>query len=240
MRCLYCGKELALLKRLTGGGEFCSDTHKRSYQEEYNRLAVSRLLQAQTRADLHTKAGKPGPVADEIESGAPKTPQVAASSEPRPGMEAPKVAAVPEPEAQPDYSPIVATYQPDAEPEILPVAEAREPELSASGMSGFLMDLPAIRDFEPNGLNVGEPLEWPQKAHIPAFPTPTASSVPALPEAGLVGYELRLEALRCEQPQIGAAIVVEAFASAGLTMNVTTKSYPLKGFGSAEAISVAI
>src|SRR5579863_4838648 len=49
MRCLYCGKELALLKRLTGGGEFCSDAHKQSYQEEYNRLALSRLLQAQKK-----------------------------------------------------------------------------------------------------------------------------------------------------------------------------------------------
>jgi hypothetical protein len=49
MRCLYCGKELALLKRLTGGGDFCSDTHKQSYQEEYNRLALSRLLQAQKK-----------------------------------------------------------------------------------------------------------------------------------------------------------------------------------------------
>ena len=49
MRCLYCGKELALLKRLTGGGEFCSEAHKQSYQEEYNRLALSRLLQAQKK-----------------------------------------------------------------------------------------------------------------------------------------------------------------------------------------------
>jgi hypothetical protein len=49
MRCLHCGKELALLKRLTGGGEFCSDSHKQSYQEEYNRLALSRLLQAQSK-----------------------------------------------------------------------------------------------------------------------------------------------------------------------------------------------
>jgi len=49
MRCLYCGKELALLKRLTGGGDFCSDAHKQSYQEEYNRLALSRLLQAQKK-----------------------------------------------------------------------------------------------------------------------------------------------------------------------------------------------
>ncbi len=49
MRCLYCGKELALLKRLRGGGDFCSDAHKQSYQEEYNRLALGRLLQAQKK-----------------------------------------------------------------------------------------------------------------------------------------------------------------------------------------------
>ena len=68
MRCLYCGKELALLKRLTGGGEFCSDAHKQSYQEEYNRLGLSRLLQARSRADESKGAQKPpaapvGPVA---------------------------------------------------------------------------------------------------------------------------------------------------------------------------------
>src|SRR5271155_2312504 len=49
MRCLYCGKELALLKRLTGGGEFCSDAHRHQYQEEYNQLALNRLLQAKPR-----------------------------------------------------------------------------------------------------------------------------------------------------------------------------------------------
>jgi hypothetical protein len=49
MRCLYCGKELALLKRLTGGAEFCSEAHKKSYQEEYNRIALTRLLQAQAK-----------------------------------------------------------------------------------------------------------------------------------------------------------------------------------------------
>ena len=48
MRCLYCGKPLPLLKKLTGGGEFCSDAHRHKYQEEYNKLALSRLLQAQT------------------------------------------------------------------------------------------------------------------------------------------------------------------------------------------------
>src|SRR5579885_3468505 len=67
MRCLYCGKELALLKRLTGGGEFCSDAHKQSYQEEYNRLALSRLLQAQAKGgeakNAQRAAGEPGKAA---------------------------------------------------------------------------------------------------------------------------------------------------------------------------------
>lgn len=61
MRCLYCGKELALLKRLTGGGEFCSEAHKQSYQEEYNRLALSRLLQAQAKTSEGKSTPKPGP-----------------------------------------------------------------------------------------------------------------------------------------------------------------------------------
>ena len=52
MRCLYCGKELALLKRWTGGGEFCSDAHRQQYQEEYNQLALNRLLQAKPKADV--------------------------------------------------------------------------------------------------------------------------------------------------------------------------------------------
>lgn len=49
MRCLYCGKQLALFKKLTGGGEFCSDAHKQGYHEEYNKLALNRLMEAQTR-----------------------------------------------------------------------------------------------------------------------------------------------------------------------------------------------
>lgn len=66
MRCLYCGNELALLKKLTGHGEFCSEAHRQKYQEQYNRLALTRLLQAQDtepeRRPLQTAArsGVPG------------------------------------------------------------------------------------------------------------------------------------------------------------------------------------
>ena len=59
MRCLHCGKQLALFKKLTGGGEFCSDAHKQSYHEEYNKLALSRLMEAQTRQEDHS-ARQPG------------------------------------------------------------------------------------------------------------------------------------------------------------------------------------
>ena len=50
MRCLYCGKELALLKRWRGGGEFCSDAHRQQYRQEYDQLALTRLLQAKPQA----------------------------------------------------------------------------------------------------------------------------------------------------------------------------------------------
>src|ERR1700744_2176179 len=64
MRCLYCGKELALLKSLRGGGDFCSDAHKQSYQEEYNRLALSRLLQAQKKGQqTNSPSAQSGPPA---------------------------------------------------------------------------------------------------------------------------------------------------------------------------------
>ncbi len=62
MRCLYCGKELALLKRWTRGGQFCSEAHKKSYQEEYNRIGLSRLLQAQTKSVPAALAKDAGPV----------------------------------------------------------------------------------------------------------------------------------------------------------------------------------
>ena len=67
MRCLYCGKELALFKRLTGG-EFCSDAHRLRYQEEYTQLALNRLLQANSSPEKES-----APLA-EIKSAEPESP----------------------------------------------------------------------------------------------------------------------------------------------------------------------
>src|SRR5580692_10575354 len=101
MRCLYCGKELALLKRWTGSGEFCSDAHRQRYQEEYNQLALNRLLQAKPPAKPEKPVpektvnevapAKPSPVAEisKVES----TRQVTAHVAPVPAAHLPQPAA---------------------------------------------------------------------------------------------------------------------------------------------------
>ena len=66
MKCLYCGGPLtlALLKKITGAGEFCSDECRRGYQSEFNRLAVGRLQQARAnRRVIPTSAGPVLPAA---------------------------------------------------------------------------------------------------------------------------------------------------------------------------------
>src|SRR5271170_6267384 len=111
MRCLYCGKQLALLKRLTGGGEFCSDAHKQSYQEEYNRLALSRLLQAQSKpGEIKTVHKPPTPADQPLAPGAsrrrslPATEPVQESPAPsRPPLQAP-------PQAPPQARPQASSY----------------------------------------------------------------------------------------------------------------------------------
>ena len=51
MRCLYCGAEQALLKKLRGTGEFCSDEHRQAYNEEYSRAALGMLIQAGSESE---------------------------------------------------------------------------------------------------------------------------------------------------------------------------------------------
>jgi hypothetical protein len=46
MRCLYCSAEMALLKKLAGSENFCSETHRLAYQKEFSILALNRLMQA--------------------------------------------------------------------------------------------------------------------------------------------------------------------------------------------------
>lgn len=165
MRCLYCGKELALLKRLTGGAEFCSDAHRKQYQDEFNNLALSRLMQSQPNNATPESAAEPvahaAPAPELLESVAP-----------------PAATAVAEPD-----EPGLAGYQLE-----LPAA-------SVPGESGVLADLAPVLTIVPPrwpgqeyGLHLVEHpaqelawarrAEWPQSAEAAwATPQPRDSGV---------------------------------------------------------------
>ena len=48
MRCLHCGKRLPILRKLVDG-EFCSDQHRKRFQDEQEELALARLLESGER-----------------------------------------------------------------------------------------------------------------------------------------------------------------------------------------------
>jgi hypothetical protein len=180
MRCLYCGKELALLKRLTKGGEFCSDAHKQSYQEEYNRLGLSRLLQARSRAD--ESKGVPKPPA------APVAPVTVAE----PSVDE---IAVEEVVAQAEEVAVIEAAPP---PPIAPAVIAAPPEPPPPAMAGFVMETPSI-SAPPEPAPYLEP--W-MSGEAPTSPPPTPAwqlEGPSaerqsftLPSAGLVPLEMQL------------------------------------------------
>lgn len=58
MRCLFCGKRLALLRKLTDG-EFCSTAHRKRYLEEEQKLALARLIDEQNRPGKRRAAAEP-------------------------------------------------------------------------------------------------------------------------------------------------------------------------------------
>ncbi len=133
MRCLYCGKELALLKRWTGGGEFCSDSHRQQYQEEYNQLALNRLLQAKPQ---EAKSGsKPAEPAQSIQNKPAAVPPPAAAPVPvTAAQETRTIAAVAE-------EPIPQTVQiTQFEPE--PVEDEPEEDRAPAEPAGFLLEVP--------------------------------------------------------------------------------------------------
>lgn len=167
MRCLYCGKELALLKRWTGGGEFCSDAHRQRYQEEYNQLALNRLLQAKPPEDItravpvkSSTAAEPAAVpysAPTPEAPPPKASKIAALSEPTPQ---PPRRDAPRETPRETPSPVAARLAPPVErpapPEPIAVAPVFEPptpleEPPPAEAAGFLveMPLPALAEVAP-------------------------------------------------------------------------------------------
>jgi len=138
MRCLYCGKELALLKRWTGGGEFCSDVHRQRYQEEYNQLALNRLLQAKPPA----KPDKPAPE--------PAAKPLVESVKPTIAYSAPEPVSLrvsEAPVAEPAYREIPASVSAPAPAAVRPPVQERpapsRPEVKAPAeAAGFFVEMP--------------------------------------------------------------------------------------------------
>jgi len=153
MRCLYCGKELALLKRWTGGGEFCSDAHRQQYQEEYNQLALNRLLQAKPPGDGISPGEGRGQEHKRVEPLArPAQPQIQSPAQIPAPVPAP-IKAQPQPQANatapkalearrpvPKYEEPVRAAAP--EPMAEPVVEIEDEEAAPMESTGFLIELP--------------------------------------------------------------------------------------------------
>jgi hypothetical protein len=139
MRCLYCGKELALLKRLRGGGDFCSDAHKHSYQEEYNRLALSRLLQAQKKGQQTTSPAQNTPPPNAVAVEEPVAPALEES-----------VSETEDTQVLAQSNGEVAVEEesaPEVEVEADDVADEEEPESAEPEpveIAGFLLESPAL------------------------------------------------------------------------------------------------
>ena len=127
MRCLYCGKEPALFKRWTAG-EFCSDAHRKRYQEEYNQLALSRLMQAKPPTGSETPAHKKPLESKKSE----EAPPPAWHPMPTVPLEAPAAISVSEPMLQSSFEPPLQPEQ-----EVVSAKESVPPELA-----GFLVHLP--------------------------------------------------------------------------------------------------
>jgi hypothetical protein len=222
MRCLYCGKELALLKRLTGGGEFCSDVHKQSYQEEYNRLALSRLLQAQTKAEDHktAKAAAPQPAA------AP-----APAAKPAKARQAPAAQAI-EPAQFESGSPARHDPHPrdtsthDARPQDTRPDETSE-EMAPAGLAGFLADRPAPRAGAEAVLQGEDPLCEPARPALPEWQRPDSGAAEwkggpgaDLAAATLFSLGVRPQANGSAHLQIESGIAPKEFSNPPLSMDL--------------------
>ena len=240
MRCLYCGKELALLKRLTGGGEFCSDAHKQSYQEEYNRLALSRLLQAQKKG--HQTGNSPGQ--------APPAPAAAVAVEeltPEPRVpERVRQAEIAQAAAVTPGAPVelpAAEDIPSNDTETSRSAEPAEPD--ATEPAGFLLDNPGLAGVEEQ-----PPYQeaWLEIAAGPAMSEWQAekSSAFELSQASLQALNFGLSATRMEDGTVSLDLSAEVWpsvtpgpalaASANGTRRVSANQLPSRG---AMAIEIA-
>ncbi len=168
MRCLYCGKHLPLFRKLTSGGEFCSDAHRDKYHEEYNKLAVSRLLQAQSRPEDVKRGKKKGEP--------PPPPPVEAEVEVTPTIEV-------EPERR-DFRELIIPAEAADLPESTHLAEtADSPEEPTLSREPEVEVVAYVKEFQHGEVSpVAATLEWMPVDLEPAVPLHTPG-FPSLPES---------------------------------------------------------
>jgi hypothetical protein len=215
MRCLYCGKELALLKRLRGGGEFCSDAHRQSYQEEYNQLALTRLLQAKPPAEA--KLSEPPPPVQS--PGKPSGPNAVRETAPVPEapQRIPHEPAAPAPVSRAavmEAEPPVYKRPASQPPSVVVAPEAKE-ERAPAELAGYMAQSPspAVMPIQhASTVELGR-----MTAAVPALPsgdlalTATATTGQHWSAADQVALELSMDARNYETARSDRGLEVREF-----------------------------
>jgi hypothetical protein len=233
MGCRYCGKELALLKRLTGGGEFCSEAHKRSYQDEYNRLALSRLLQAQKVQQGQSAGKKAGtsaaPVA--VEERSPEAHGLDETVFAEPGLEAATAVEHALPDESLDRGADEMAEMESASIEISSLEEsgtdeaaledaADEAGLEPTEIVEFLLDAPAMATLPEETPYLESWLELSSGPAVAAWQLQDGNGANTLSTAALLSLNLQLNASPAEdlvhQPGAEANLTPQEFAAPGL------------------------
>jgi len=167
MQCLFCGKELALLKRLRGGAEFCSEAHRKEYQDQYEQLALARLIQAKPPTEPAAPLGRSTPLFQD----APPAPVDVPSPKNAPVEEAPPARRAAQLDAPRKVAMIEAPAAP-SNPE--PAGEA-----GPAPLAGFVGEIvvPAVESFHH-----AAPMELDRKT---APPPSLPHADPSSPQGGL-------------------------------------------------------
>src|SRR5579884_411800 len=236
MRCLYCGKPLPWHRKLAGKEEFCSDAHREKYHEEYNRLALSRLLQANPQDEK--KAGRKT-AAEPKHAPEPVTaPEPASLSHPAPEPEE-RVETTPlerhieverptEPEKTRRRAPAAAAAAPAAsqEPEIVARGNLAEFEKCSFAPAGHKPEAPEIA-VAPLEIAVADIAQPEVGATVGAAPK-SAGYIITLPQPK------RLAASIQEHPAENEPIAV------GISLPAPKRQEPRAGvFGEADAVALS-
>lgn len=154
MRCLYCGNRLAILRKLADG-EFCSSSHRKLYNQEQEKMALSRLVDAQKRFSREVLGvdieNRPGSSGNEEVTGFLSHSPVVRETTPIWRPDAEPVPAFTEP-AVPVRNPRIA-MEPVSSMKLLPAPEPKEGELERAPEPAlkprYVLETPRPPEFLP-------------------------------------------------------------------------------------------